>query len=47
MRLTMPPLPRSDLGPVSCSAKKSSKALGWILLKGDTIALMQTANPGE
>lgn len=27
------------------AAKKTNKALGRILLKGDTIALMQTANP--
>ena len=29
------------------SSKQTSKPLGRILLKGDTIALMQSANPGE
>jgi small nuclear ribonucleoprotein (snRNP)-like protein len=27
------------------ATKKTTKSLGRILLKGDTIALMQTANP--
>mmetsp|Transcript_13843 Transcript_13843/g.28375 ORF Transcript_13843/g.28375 Transcript_13843/m.28375 type:complete len:95 (+) Transcript_13843:35-319(+) len=29
------------------NTKKTEKRVGRILLKGDTIALMQTANPGE